>query len=244
MRNDRSRVKVLLLSCNDDEATNEALVRSFARAANLEPAQLTLHAVGLRAPDASILAGIDTAIITGSAHSVFEDVPNQDALIETIKAAREKNIPVLGVCYGAQLLAKMYGGEVVRDNAHAEWGTFEVSSSDESFGDIIFADAPFTFPVMQAHRDRITRLPPNATLLASSARCENQAFVILGADMYGMQFHPERDVARYQEILAERGAAYAGADATPDQIRATLKETPDAAALVARFIDRMVVQRK
>jgi GMP synthase-like glutamine amidotransferase len=244
MGNDRGRVRVLLLSCNQDEELNTSLVRQFARAAKLEMTQLTLHPVIDRVPTAALLSGMDAVFITGAPYSVFEEVPNMDALVETIKAAREKDIPILGVCFGAQLLAKIYGGEVVRDNAHSEWGTFDVSSTDESFGDIIFADAPFVFPVMQAHQDRISRIPPSATLLASSARCANQAFVIPGADIYGLQFHPERNVADYEERLKTRGTAYAGSDATPDQIRATLKETTAAEALVATFIDRMVMQRR
>lgn len=244
MRDSRGRVKVALFSCNDDAALNESLVQAFARSAKLEPSQFVLHVVSERAPDASSLSGADAVFITGAAWSVFDAVPNQDALIATIMTAKEKHIPILGICYGAQLLAKAFGGEVVRDNAHAEWGTFEVSCSDESFGDIIFADAPFDFPVMQAHQDRISRIPAAATLLASSARCINQAFVIPGADIYGFQFHAERDVAEYEARLVRSGAAYAGKDATPEQVRATLKETPAAAALIANFIDRMVVARK
>lgn len=243
MGSGRERVKILLLSAND-EATSETLVASFARAAKLEPSQMILRRTTEHAPDASSLAGMDAVFITGAAYSVFETVPNQGAVIALIMAAKEKRVPMLGVCYGAQLLAKTFGGEVIRDNAKSEWGTFDVESSDESFGDIVFADAPFVFPVMQAHQDRISKAPPSATVLALNARSSVQSFVIPGSDIYGFQFHPERSVADYEARLVARGAAYAGKDATPEQIRATLKETPDAEHLVATFVDRIIIGRK
>jgi GMP synthase-like glutamine amidotransferase len=82
-----------------------------------------------------------------------------------------------------------------------------------------------------------------AVLLASSARCKVQAFVLPGVQIYGVQFHPERSKADYETILTERGKAYAGDLSSLDAIRASLKETPQAADIMAKFIDRIVLQK-
>jgi len=239
----RERLKVLLFQLRENEDVKKVDYESYLRAFKLQPEQLIAFDVMAKAPDASVLAGIDAVVVGGSKWSVWEDVPNQKELIAVLKAAREKKLPILGVCFGAQLLAHAFGGRVVRDEEHSEWGTFAVTTSDDSFTDLVFADAPFSFAAQCAHHDKIVALPPGAVVLASSERCQVQAFSLPGADMYGVQFHPERSKSDYEKLLEMRGRDYSADQTNLEAIKASLKETPEAEAVLAKFIDRVVLQK-
>lgn len=243
MGTSRERIKVVLFQLRENDDVKKIDYDSYLRALKLAPAQLVAVDALASAVDPSVLAGAHAVIVGGSKWSVWEDVPNLGALIAVLKAAREKKIPILGVCFGAQLLAHAFGGRVVRDDAKQEWGTFAVTTSDESFTDLLFADAPFSFPAQCAHHDRIVAPPNGAVVLASSERCPIQAFAVPGADIYGVQFHPERSKADYERLLDMRGRDYSAGQANLDAIRASLKETPEAEAVLAKFIDRIVLSK-
>lgn len=243
MADRRERIKVTLYRFQENDRMKKLVDDSIARSCKIDASRITAINVPERAPSVADLSGVNAVIIGGAKWSVWEEVPNKDALIEVLKAAREKKIPIFGLCFGAQLIAHAFGGEVVRDAEGAEWGTFEMETSDDSFTDIVFADVPFKFPAQCAHRDRINKLPPGAVTLASSAKCAVQAFVIPGTDIYGTQFHPERSKADYEAILDERGKTYAGDLAKLESIQASLRESPDAESILAKFFDRIVLQR-
>lgn len=242
-KKNRDQIKVLLFQLREDQEEKRVEFEAFARAARLRPEQIASFDVMRRIPDASALAGIHAIFIGGSKYSVFEQVPNLAALIGVLKAAREKTTPIFGSCFGAQLLAHAFGGEVIRDKANAERGTFEIQGSDETFTDILFADMPDKFPAQEAHQDRIAKPPSGAVVLASSPRCPVQAFAIPGADIYGTQFHPERSKADFERLIDLRKNDHANDPADLDAAKATLKESPEAESLVAKFIDRIVTQR-
>lgn len=239
----RDRLKVVLCLFNQTDESMRLDVDSFTRALQLKESQLTIVDMYKQAPTESMLQGVNALIIGGSRLSVWEEVPHGAELAAVAKVARSKKLPVLGICFGAQFLAHIFGGKVTRDNAREERGTYEITSSDDSFTDLLFADAPFSFLAQQAHQDCIVTPPTGAVVLASSELCPVQAFSISGADVYGVQFHPERSKADYERALqmrvdegvftADRATAIAG----------SLKETPDAEALLTRFIDRVVMGR-
>jgi len=104
--------------------------------------------------------------------------------------AVNREIPIFGICLGSQLLAAAAGGEVTRAN-ESEIGVYQVSPTSEV--DEIFTISEST-PVAQWHEDMVAKLPTGATLLASSAACENQIYRI-GKNQYGVQFHPEIDAS-------------------------------------------------
>jgi GMP synthase (glutamine-hydrolysing) len=241
MARSRENIRVLLFQVRDDDEERAIELAAFSRAAKLALTQFAAFDLMAKAPDASALSGVQAVIIGGSKYSVFEDVPNLPALIEVLKAAREKKMPVLGVCFGAQLVAHAFGGQVVRDKEHEERGTFSIQGTDEALFDMLFSDAPDSFPAQCSHHDTIVKLPPGATLLATSARCPTQAFVLPGIDIYGLQFHPERSKADFQRLIEHKKQD--SSVASYDLASIKLEETPDAEALVAKFIDRIVMQR-
>ncbi|MFH0762089.1 MAG: glutamine-hydrolyzing GMP synthase [Bacteroidota bacterium] len=97
-------------------------------------------------------------------------------------------IPLLGICYGAQLLSQKYGGEVLPSN-HREYGRANLSYVDHS--DALFSGISLDTQVWMSHGDTIARIPDNYTITASTADVKVGGYRIEGEPTYGIQFHPE-----------------------------------------------------
>ena len=177
------------------------------------------------------------AVIIGGAavHSAVEDEPFDASLIPAIRRMADEGTPVFGSCWGHQYIARALGGEVVHDEAHAEVGAYEIELTPEASSDPVFAGSPARFEVLMGHHDRVDRLPPGAVELASSERCRNQAFRIAGKPVYGAQFHTELDHVRLIERLSVY-RAYCPSDEDFEAVRAAVRPTPHARALLGRFL--------
>jgi GMP synthase (glutamine-hydrolysing) len=120
-------------------------------------------------------------ILSGGPASVYE--PGAPQLPSYVL---ESGLPVLGICYGMQLLAHSLGGRVIEASEH-EYGPATVLLSD--FSSEVFSGMPFSFPVWMSHGDQIKDLPPGFKALASS---ENSPVAAMGrGGLIGLQFHPE-----------------------------------------------------
>lgn len=109
-----------------------------------------------------------------------------------LRAAVERELPVLGVCLGAQLLAAALGARVEKGDA-PEVGVGEIRLTPEGQGDPVLGGAGPVFPVVHWHEDTF-EIPAGAVRLAESPLCRNQAFRA-GRRAYGFQFHVEVDRA-------------------------------------------------
>jgi GMP synthase (glutamine-hydrolysing) len=171
--------------------------------------------------------------IGGSALSVFYAIPRYRAFEGLLHRARASHNPIFGICFGAQALADAFGGKVIRDLKRAEYGTIDVACDEAAAkGDSLFARAPARFAAQAWHRDRIVRLPVDARPLAWSPDGALQAFCLPDESVWGVQFHPERDQETFQRLLETRADPPGRAVA---DIRASLRPSPEAAALLARF---------
>ncbi len=103
-------------------------------------------------------------------------------------AAVEKQIPLLGICLGGQILADLFGGQV-SSNHRGEKGVQALHLLPEGRKDPLFKNVSEEFISFQWHNDSFDP-PEDATVLAESEACPFQAFV-LGKNAYGLQFHPE-----------------------------------------------------
>ncbi|MGH7897683.1 MAG: glutamine amidotransferase-related protein [Candidatus Binatia bacterium] len=122
--------------------------------------------------------------------------PHLATEIELIRDAVDRGVPILGICLGAQLIAKALGAEV-RAGERKEIGWHDVSLTDEGKKDPLIGHLGERQRVFQWHGD-VLDLPSGAVHLASSERCTHQAFRV-GTNVYGLQFHLEAD-----ESLIER----------------------------------------
>ena len=122
-------------------------------------------------------------ILSGSPSSVRDaDAPKPD--LSGIKG----KFPLLGVCYGAQLLANEYGGEV-EGAPSREYGRAMLTVVDPS--DPLMAYVPSPSQVWMSHGDTITRLPENYHIIGSTENVKAAAYHIEGEQTWGIQFHPE-----------------------------------------------------
>ncbi|MFA5089087.1 MAG: type 1 glutamine amidotransferase [Candidatus Omnitrophota bacterium] len=138
-------------------------------------------------------------IVLGGPMNVYQEKEfpflkeENDFLIKAIK----QNVPLLGICLGAQLIAKASGAKV-RKSPVQETGWREVFLTDEGRGDEIFCGLDSPWPVFQWHEDTFD-VPRGGSLLATGKECAHQAFKV-GACAYGFQFHieiTEGDIRRW-----------------------------------------------
>ena len=99
-------------------------------------------------------------------------------------------MPLYGVCFGHQHLARTFDGRVEPSPAGWELGTVGVTLTEEGRRDSLFADIPSTFPAQQSRGEIVAELPPGARTLAHTPQTACQAFA-LGDGIWGTQFHPE-----------------------------------------------------
>ena len=129
------------------------------------------------------LKGIKGVILSGSPFSVrSEDAPKPD--LSLIKG----QIPLLGVCYGAQLLAQLYGGNVNASNTR-EYGRANLSFVDGSAR--LMRNIPLNSQVWMSHGDSISDVPANYKVVCSTADVKVAGFEIENENTFGVQFHPE-----------------------------------------------------
>ena len=121
-------------------------------------------------------------ILSGGPNSVFEEgAPQCDPAIF------ELGIPVLGICYGMQLMAKMLGG-VVTPGHHREYGHTRIESTP---GNRLFGGTPDEFDVWMSHGDQVATLPPGFKVSARSLSCPHAAMRNDECNFFTLQFHPE-----------------------------------------------------
>ena len=138
------------------------------------PYDTTWSSLASRNPAAFILSG-------GPESTLVPDAPDID------DAILSAGLPVLGICYGMQLMARHTGAELVKLD-HAEYGPAMLSVGTN---DGLFAGVPHESRVWMSHGDSVVRLAAGFEELASTARCNVAAMGNPHTKMYGVQFHPE-----------------------------------------------------
>lgn len=110
-------------------------------------------------------------------------------LLETII---EKDIPMLALCFGHQLLAHLLGSKVKQNPEMAETSAQEIVLTEAGSSSPLYKHMPLSFYAALGHKESVIELPPGTTLLASSERCPIQSYQIKN-NIFTTQFHPELD---------------------------------------------------
>lgn len=167
--------------------------------------------VAVRGPESQIPENLEQfsgAVLSGSKTRIYENAPWIDLEIEAIKKLHELKIPTLGICYGEQLIARALGGEEYTGAAkQSEHGWQEIEMKEKS---AILEGLPNKFHSFEFHSDEVYKLPKGFKVTASSGACQVQAFDVEGAPMWGIQFHPERDLEAGNRGLDRRLANVPG----------------------------------
>lgn len=178
----------------------------------------------------------------------IETYPNLLSEVEILREAMARDMSVLGICLGAQLLAKALGGSV-RRNSSREIGWYDVDLTEAGVGDPVLSTFARQQRVFQWHEDGIV-LPPGAAHLASSPVSNVQAFRH-GEHAYGFQFHLEVDEFLIERWLTIADNQHALQDQNgrinPEQIRAEVASSINNLRALSRetftrWIDRFEIQ--
>lgn len=145
------------------------------------------------------LPGIDGLVLLGGSQSANDDTADLQLEYRILEAALDRHLPVLGICLGAQMIARSLGARVLRNPA-PEIGWHPVE----------FLPAAQSDPLLQGlHRETLFhwhaetfQLPADAVHLAQSEACPNQAFRY-GSQVWGLQFHPEVTPAMIGDWIAQ-----------------------------------------
>ncbi len=188
-------------------------------------------AEGAALPNPAQCAGV---IITGSHAMVTDCLPWSVAVEQWLPSLLAHQVPVLGICYGHQLLARALGGSVDAHPAGPEIGTVLIRANSARHDDPLFAAVPDQFYAHVTHTQSVVTLPANAVILAASDH-EAHQIVRFGDCAWGVQFHPEFDAAISRDyIQAQAAAITAAGHSVTDRLQA-VTATPQAREVLTRF---------
>ena len=178
---------------------------------------------------------VDAAIITGSAAMVTDNADWMVRAASHVRALVEREVPLLGICFGHQLLGAALSGEVGYNPRGREIGTIRVALQNAAANDLLLRGFDHLLTVQATHLQSVLRLPHTATVLAYNAHDPHHA-VRFAPYAWGLQFHPEFDAeimrgylqARRDDIIAE------GQDA--DALLAQTEESPHGETVLQRFL--------
>jgi GMP synthase (glutamine-hydrolysing) len=201
------------------------------------------HAVpvldGHAPPDPRRYAGV---IVTGSGAMVTDREPWSEATAAWLRDAAECGLPMLGICYGHQLIAHAFGGEVAWNPRGREMGTVCVSLHAEAEHDPLFKHLPREFLAQTTHLQTVLTPPPGAVVLARSALDGCQAFRF-GERAWGLQFHPEFGVVHMRGYIDARREALKREGHCHARMLESVRPAPAARDVLRRFVRHALAAR-
>jgi GMP synthase (glutamine-hydrolysing) len=199
----------------------------------LVPGQWTVVDVvrGHALPEVSAVAGV---VITGSPAMLTGAAPWNEVAAQWLRGALASELPVLGICYGHQLLAHACGGRVDYHPRGREIGTVPVTLTASAREDLLLGELPANFAAHTTHSQSVVQLPAAATLLAASAHDGHQAFRV-GARAWGVQFPPEISAEVMRTYIQVRQDALLTEGLDVEALLRDVQETPAASGVLRRF---------
>jgi GMP synthase (glutamine-hydrolysing) len=184
-------------------------------------------------PSPAEIAGV---VVSGSHAMVTERLPWSECLAQWLKSCVDASVPVLGICYGHQVLAHACGGVVDYHPEGIEIGTRTIQLSESAQQDLLFAQMPSEFPAQLVHSQSVRKLPADAVLLASGEHEAHQAYRV-GNCAWGVQFHPEfsaQAMKKYIQLLEQK---LISENCDVQALSSAVVDTPDSAELLRRFAE-------
>lgn len=186
-------------------------------------------------PDPDHLGGI---IVTGSPSMVSHREGWSENTAQWLAGAVDKNVPILGVCYGHQLLAHALGGKVGPNPAGRQIGTVQTRLLEPALQDPLLGALPRCFMSQSSHSEVVLELPPNARRLATSP-LDNNFAIRFSENAWGVQFHPEFSAPVTMKYIQYRMDAIRSEGLSPEQLSKNVIDTPEAKTVLTAFAGLM-----
>jgi GMP synthase (glutamine-hydrolysing) len=183
-------------------------------------------------PDPSEISGV---VVTGSPAMVSAREPWSERTAAWLPEAMRAECPVLGICYGHQLLAHGLGGEVGPNPRGREIGTVKVRLEGAE-DDALLGGLPDELVVHATHVESVLSLPEGAVRLGSNEADPYHAFRI-GERTWGVQFHPEFDADVMRGYITGRRADLEAEGIDADRLLEEAVDSPHGDAILARFAE-------
>jgi len=182
------------------------------------------------------LAGYDGIFLSGSPHGAYEDIPFIHREHELIQKAAEMGIPMLGVCFGQQILASALCGrdQVFRREA-CEVGYKHLDVTKAADDDEIAGELGAGFDMFVWHNDEVRGDHPDMTIIATTDDCPNHVFRYRDLPIWGIQGHPEVTVEESRVWFEENRKDLEADGADVDELHRTASEASTAKTMLRRF---------
>lgn len=180
-------------------------------------------------------------IISGSIHHIYEKKGTEEWKNNLCEFVRRfyARIPILGVCFGHQVLAYALGGKIGPSDRGKEIGTIPIYVTEVAKNDLLFGQFKNGSLVPLSHLDHVLTPPKGTTILAYNAHSPNQAFKV--GKSWGIQFHPELTPQLFKHLLGGRIKNLKAQDASDEanalqKIADSIKDCPEAIDVLERFV--------
>jgi GMP synthase (glutamine-hydrolysing) len=159
----------------------------------------------------------------------------RDRLKPLVICAFEKKIPMLGICFGHQIIAEVHNTRVHSDPLQKKVGSHAVTLTTEGKGDQLFENFPETFVGQYGHKDSLSSLPEGAVLLATGDNCKFSA-LRYSPYVYTLQFHPELTA---EETLwkLQNSPGYLPEGVDPKSL---VKDSKEASTIIPTFVEKII----
>jgi GMP synthase (glutamine-hydrolysing) len=188
---------------------------------------------GDRLPHPEEIAGV---IMTGSHAMVTDRRDWSEKVARWLPGVVSQGVPVLGICYGHQLLAHALGGVVANNPRGREFGSHRINLLPSAAADPLLGVFTPALGANLCHTQSVISLPSGAVRLAWSEQDPHQAFRV-GPCAWGVQFHPEFGREAMQAYINECAGILAAEGQDPDDLARRVVSTPEGAALLHRFME-------
>lgn len=243
---EKDKLRFLVLEARLDWAMAENERDCLLRAGDLLPEQLELYSILEKPLFPDLEKSFHAVIIGGTGdYSVVHDRPAFfQPLLDYVKYLTDKGFPILGLCYGHQILAQALGGKVEElPHEKSETGTYLMTLTEEGRKDPVFDGIASSFTAQEGHHDAVTEMPPEFIRLAESENCRCQAMRHTSKPIYAFQFHPELT----REDLLTRMHAYAHVYATDpgamERFNRIIKRTYTE-PIIRNYIDKIIIPHR
>lgn len=184
------------------------------------------------------LGGYDGIFVSGSPHGAYEEIDWIEREHDLIRDAADKEIPMLGICFGHQILASaLCGKDQVFRRDDCEIGYKDLSVTEAARSDPIAKDWRTTVHMFVWHNDEVRAGHPDMVVLARSDQCPNQVFRHRTHRAWGIQGHPEVTRAQARVWFEENRERMTRDGGDVDHLIASADEALEAKTMITRFTE-------